>query len=556
MSARDPITRFPTHEVTNQAPPLENLNLFEQDVVLHDALRREGAGWAREKLTALGATLGSEQCFKLGEDANRHPPRLKSFDRFGQRIDEVEFHPSYHALMGLGCDYGVPSLPWTSEHTGGHVAHAAMTYLFTQVEAGVCCPMTMTYAAVPALRSQPEVAAEWEPRLTSTRYDPRAIPAAEKTGATFGMAMTEKQGGSDVRANSTMARAIDGGGPGGEYLLRGHKWFCSAPMSDAFLTLAQSEKGLSCFLVPRWRPDGSRNTIFIQRLKEKLGNHANASSEIEYHDSWAQMLGEEGAGIKTIIEMVHHTRLDTCAAPAGLMRQAVAQACHHAAHRSAFQKRLSQHPLMQNVLADLAIESEAACLLVMRIARAFDEGQNNESARLFARIAVAVAKYWVNKRTPNLIYEAMECHGGAGYVEESLLPRLYREAPLNSIWEGSGNVICLDVLRSMQREPDSIYLLLDEIEDSRSADRRLGFALDRLKGMLTDPKDIELRARRITEQLAICLQGAIVLKTAPPEVCDAFCASRLSDDGGRGYGTLPPGLDCAAIAERARPKLN
>jgi putative acyl-CoA dehydrogenase len=437
-----------------------------------------------------------------------------------------------------------------------------MAYLFTQVEAGVCCPMTMTYAAIPALRVQPEIAAEWEPRLTSPRYDARAIPAEEKTGATLGMAMTEKQGGSDVRANTTTATPMSGGGvragSGGEYLLRGHKWFCSAPMSDAFLTLAQAPGGLSCFLVPRWRPDGSRNPIFIQRLKDKLGNHANASSEIEYHDCWARLIGEEGRGVKTIIEMVHHTRLDTCLAPAGLMRQAVAQASHHAAHRSAFQKRLNQHPLMQNVLADLAIESEAATTLALRVARAFDESAGSEAgsenARLFARVAVAVAKYWNNKRTPNLIYEAMECLGGGGYVEDSILPRLYREAPLNSIWEGSGNVICLDVLRAMQREPASIYVLLDEMEDSRSADRRLGAAIDVLKDMLNDPKDIEYRARRITEQIAICLQGAILLKTAPPEVADAFCASRLSDDWGRSYGTLPSGLACEAIVERSRPK--
>ncbi|WP_282606253.1 acyl-CoA dehydrogenase family protein [Pelagibius sp. Alg239-R121] len=555
MSARDPMTHLATHDVSNQVPPLENINLFEQDVVLRDAVAREGAGWAETKLRALGATLGGTQGLKLGEDANRHPPELRAFDRSGQRIDEVEYHPAYHALMGLGFEYGVPSIAWTANQSGGHVAHAAMEYLFSQVEAGVCCPMTMTYAAVPALRVQPEIAGEWEPRLTSSHYDSRMIPATEKTGATLGMAMTEKQGGSDLRANTTTATAINGGGPGGEYLLHGHKWFCSAPMSDAFLTLAQTEKGLSCFLVPRWRPDGTRNTIFIQRLKEKLGNRANASSEIEYHDSWARMLGEEGRGVKTIIEMVHHTRLDTCLAPAGLMRQAVTQASHHAAHRSAFQKHLNQHPLMQNVLADLAIESEAASVLVMRVARAFDESSESEGARLFARIAVAIAKYWINKRAPNLIYEAMECLGGAGYVEDSILPRLYREAPLNSIWEGSGNVICLDVLRAMQREPESIYVLLDEIEESRSADRRLGIALDRLKDMLTDPNDIELRARRITEQLAICLQGAVLLKVAPPEISDAFCASRLSDDWGRSYGTLPTGVACAAIAERSRPKL-
>ncbi|HZD25569.1 MAG TPA: acyl-CoA dehydrogenase family protein, partial [Alphaproteobacteria bacterium] len=490
-----------------------------------------------------------------GRQANRFPPELRTFDRFGQRIDEVDFHPAYHELMRLGLENGVSTIAWTAAEGGGHTAHAVLEYLLVQAEAGVCCPLTMTYAAVPALRRQPEVAEEWVPRILQGRYDPRSIPAAEKQGVTIGMAMTEKQGGSDVRANTTRAVPLGAGGPGGEYALTGHKWFCSAPMCDAFLTLAYTDNGLSCFLVPRWTPDGQRNVFLIQRLKDKLGNRSNASSEIEYSGTWARMVGEEGRGVRTIIEMVHHTRLDTTLAAAGLMRQALVQAIHHAGHRSAFQRRLAQQPLMQNVLADLAVESEAATVLMARIAQAFDDDGRDASAAAFARIAVAVGKYWVNKRLPNFTYEAMECLGGAGYVEESMMPRIYREAPLNSIWEGSGNVICLDVLRAMQREPEAVPALLAEVEQARGGDARLDRAIDALKDMLAGPGDAERQARRLTESLALALQGALLVRHAPAAVADAFCASRLDGAWGHCYGTLPSGCDFAAIMARAWPPL-
>ena len=387
--------------------------------------------------------------------------------------------------------------------------------------------------------------------LTDT-YDPASIPAAEKKGATIGMAMTEKQGGSDVRANTTRAEPLGAGGPGAEYELLGHKWFCSAPMSDAFLTLANTDKGLTCFLVPRWRPDGTRNPFRIQRLKDKLGNRSNASAEIEYDGTWARMVGEEGRGVSTIMDMVQHTRLDATTAPAGMMRQATVQAVHHATHRTAFQRLLSQQPLMRNVLADLVIESEAATALVMRTARSFDEAGGDEGQRLVSRIAVAVGKYWVNKRLPNHVYEAMECLGGGGYVEESLMPRLYREAPVNSIWEGSGNVICLDVLRAMEREPDSVAAYLAEVEAARGDDERLDAAIDGLKDALADGADKEIRARRVTESMALTLQGALLVQHGPPVVADAFLASRFAGDWGRTYGTLPPGADFDAIIDRAR----
>ncbi len=553
MSARNPVSQLATHDVTNQPPPLEDYNLYDQDAALSEALHREGAGWAEDRVRALGAELGSARVAELATQANRYGPELKTFDRFGHRIDEVTFHPAYHDMMTLGMKHGIPSIAWTADKPGGHVAHTAMEFMLAQVEPGVCCPLTMTYAGVPALRNQPDLADEWEPRLTATEYDPRSIPASEKKSATIGMAMTEKQGGSDVRTNTTRAEPA---GSDGEYLLTGHKWFCSAPMSDAFLTLAYTENGQSCFLVPRWKPDGSRNPFYIQRLKDKLGNRSNASSEIEYQGTWAQMVGEEGRGVRTIINMVHHTRLDTVLAPAGFMRQAVAQASHHAAHRSAFQRRLTQQPLMQNVLADLAIESEAATALVMRVARAFDESEKDERAKPFARIAVAVAKYWINKRVPGHVYEAMECHGGAGYVEESIMPRLYREAPLNGIWEGSGNVICLDVLRAIHREPESLAAFLAELEDARGADRRYDQMLGRLKDRMTDQEDLEFRARRLVEDMAIALQAALLLKHAPKAVADAFCASRLDRDAGNAYGTLPRGLALEEIIERARPNLD
>ena len=542
-----------THEVFNQAPPLEGANLLAEDRALLEALEREGAGWALERVRAFGRRLAGEPV-AWGVQANRNPPVLHSHDRSGRRIDEVEYHPAWHSLMGLAVEHEVHALPWRDPRPGAHVARAALAYGLGQVEAGVTCPITMTYSAVPALRRQPEIAAEWEPRITAAAYDRRMLPAAEKRGALCGMAMTEKQGGSDVRANTTRARPLAAGGPGAEYELRGHKWFCSAPMSDAFLVLAQAERGLSCFLLPRWRPDGARNGFHIQRLKDKLGDRSNASSEVEFRGAWARMVGEEGRGVPTIIEMVNHTRLDCVIGSAATMRHAVAQATHHAAHRSAFGKRLVEHPLMANVLADLCIESEAATAAMMRLARAFDEEHAGEAPRHFSRIATAVCKYWVCKRTPALVAEALECLGGNGYVEESILPRLYRQAPLNSIWEGSGNVICLDVLRAVGREPETLEAFFDELALARGADARLDSFVGALRRELAEPEALESRARRLVERMARALQGALLLRHADPAVAEAFCASRLAGDAGLAFGTLPTAIDAARIIERARPR--
>ena len=546
MTTRSPITQLPTHTVTNQPVPLENYNLFDTDRALVEGVAREGAAWAVEKIRAFGAQMGSAENLQHGELANRYAPVLKTFDRFGQRIDEIEFHPSYHHLMRTGIEAGIHSIAWTNNQRGGHVAHAALEYLLVQTEAGVCCPLTMTYAAAPALRNEPYLAAQWLPKILANHYDARMLPMQEKRGLTIGMAMTEKQGGSDVRANATQARKI----ADDEYRLTGHKWFCSAPMCDAFLTLAQTSNGLTCFLVPRWQPYGTRNPFFIQRLKEKLGNRSNASAEIEYNNTFAQRIGAEGQGVKTIIEMVHHTRLDTCLAAAGLMRQAFVQAAHHAHHRKAFGKYLIDQPLMQNVLADMALEAEAALLLTLRIARAYDESTENENAALFARVVVAIGKYWNNKRTPNLVYEAMECLGGAGYVEESMLPRLYREAPLNSIWEGSGNVICLDVLRALKREPEALNLLFDEIGDA-AQDKRIAYALGKIKTLLAQPEQLDNQARQLVETFALVLQASLMLKHSPAANSEAFIAARLHRDGGFAYGTLPSGTNFSEILNRA-----
>ncbi|MCC5858454.1 MAG: acyl-CoA dehydrogenase family protein [Ectothiorhodospiraceae bacterium] len=553
MSARDPISNLPTHAVENQPEPLGDYNAFSTDPALMEGVRREGPAWVAERCETLGRRLGSREYQELGFQANEYPPRLKNFDRYGRRIDEVEFHPAYHAFMRLAIENDWHSVAWKEEGKGGHVAHIAGMYLLTQPEQGYCCPITMTHAVVPALRHQPELAAEWEPRILASAYDGRCVPATEKPGVTFGMAMTEKQGGSDVRANTTVAKPLAAGGPGEEYELTGHKWFCSAPMSDAFLTLAQAPGGLSCFLVPRWRPDGSRNPFFIQRLKDKLGNRSNASSEIEYSGTWAQMVGEEGRGVRTIIEMVQQTRLDAATAPPGMMRQALVQVLHHVRQRKAFGKYLIDQPLMRNVLADMTVETEAAVALVLRVARAMDEGFSDPQARAFGRLATAVTKYWTNKRTPQFIYEAMESLGGIGYVEENILPRLFRESPLNSIWEGSGNVICLDVLRAMQKEPESAQVFLAELESARGADARLDAAIDQLKQELSDTTDMELRARRVTERMALCLQGSLLVRHAPAAVADAFCATRLAGDWGMNYGTLPRGADLGAILTRAWP---
>ena len=541
----------PTHTVFNQPPPFQDLNLFASDRVLTEALRREGAGWAEERARAFGEIVGRRETIAWGFQANEHPPVLRTHDRNGNRIDEVEFHPAWHALMALGVEHGLHALPWREPRPGAHVARAALFALLAQVEAGVGCPLSMTYSVVPALRVQPELAAEWEPRVTSTVYDPRLVPAGEKGGALCGMAMTEKQGGSDVRANTTAARPLGAGGPGAEYEITGHKWFCSAPMCDAFLVLAQAPGGLSCFLLPRFAPDGGRNRFHLQRLKDKLGNRSNASSEVEFHAAWARLIGEEGRGVQTILEMVNHTRLDCVIGSAAGLRLGTARAIHHAASRKAFGKLLIDQPLMRNVLADLALESEAATTAMMRLARAYDAEGAEETP--FRRLATAVLKYWTCKRLPVHAAEALECLGGNGYVEEWGMARLYREAPLNSIWEGSGNVQCLDALRAVQRNPESLAALFAEIGEARGADHRLDIYVNELHAWLESPEDLEARARRLVERLALALQASLLVRHAPADVADAFCASRLAGDGGRAFGTLPAGTDFGAILKRAFP---
>jgi putative acyl-CoA dehydrogenase len=535
-----------THTVFNQPPPFGEENLFTADRVLVEALSREGAAWAEERVRALGDIAGRAETIELGFLANAHPPVLRTHDRRGVRIDEVDFHPSWHALMRLGVEHGLHALPWREPRPGAHVARAALFMLLAEVEAGVGCPLSMTYSVVPALRTQPELAAEWEPRFTSLEYDPRLVPAREKAGALCGMAMTEKQGGSDVRANTTEARPLGEGGPGAEYELTGHKWFCSAPMCDAFLVLAQAPGGLSCFLVPRSTPDGARNRFHLQRLKDKLGNRSNASSEVEFRDTWARLVGEEGRGVPTILEMVNHTRLDCVIGSAAGMRAAVARALHHARNRRAFGKLLIDQPLMRNVLADLAIESEAATVAMMRLARAYDF----ELEAPFRRLATAVLKYWTAKRNPVLAAEALECLGGNGYVEEWGLARLYREAPLNSIWEGSGNVQCLDVLRALQKSSASLDAVFAEIELAGRVDRRLDTFVAALRKDFGNGEEVEVRARSLVERLALALQASLLLRHAPTAVADAFCASRLAGEGGKAFGTLPAGTDFGAILER------
>jgi putative acyl-CoA dehydrogenase len=554
---RESSAPWQTHTVFNQAPPLEGVDVFASNLPLVEATEREGAGWARERASQLGRLVGGEPQQLWGRLANENKPVLHTHDRYGNRIDEVEFHPAWHQLMRMGVEHELHSLPWTSDEPFAHTARAAMYMTAMQAEAGFACPITMTFAVVPALRAQPELAAEWEPLVTATTYDPRSIPAAQKGSAIAGMAMTEKQGGSDVRANTTVAHPLNGGGAGGEYELVGHKWFCSAPMSDIFLVLAQTDDGLSCFLLPRILPDGTRNAFHIQRLKDKLGNRSNASSEIELHGAWARMVGEPGRGVPTIIEMVGHTRLDCVMGAAAGMRVGVVNATHHTAHRSAFGKHLIDQPLMRNVLADLCVESEASTALAMRLARAYDEahadaqaGEDSTDAQLFKRLATAVGKYWTCKRAPNHAFESLECLGGAGYVEESNMPRLYREAPLTSIWEGSGNVMSLDVLRALTRAPRSLEVFLAEVEQAEGANRNLDAGVAKLKDQFSDPGTLETRARRVVESMALCLQGSLLVRYAPAAVADAFCASRLGEEGGLEYGTLPAGTDFEAIIAR------
>lgn len=537
---------MPTHEVLNQPPPLEGYDLFAADAALREGVAREGAAWAVDDLHDIGGLAGTPEAIEWGFVANRYPPVLHTHDRYGNRIDEVEYHPAYHELMRVAVGHGLHARPWADARDGAHVARAAKFYVWSQVEAGHGCPISMTYSVVPALRAQPDLAAEWEPVLEGEDYEPRLAPIAEKHGAIAGMALTEKQGGSDVRANTTRAEPTGDGW----WNLTGHKWFCSAPMSDGFLALGQAPGGLSCFLVPRVLPDGTRNVFLLQRLKDKLGNRSNASSEVEFDRTRAQLVGEEGRGVRTIIEMVQHTRLDCVTGASATLRQAVVQAIHHCAHRSAFGDTLVDKPLMQNVLADLAIESEAATTLMLRLARAYD-GRENEEEAAFRRLATAVSKYWVNKRLPTAVGEALECLGGMGYIEETIMPRLFRESPVNSIWEGSGNVICLDVLRAMAREPESVRVLMAELEAARGADARYDNAVRALEKELGDLDDVEVRARSLVEQMGLCLQASLLLRHAPNEVSDAFVAGRLTGEG-LTFGTLPPGLDFAAIIDRAR----
>ena len=550
---RDP--RFPasTHDVVNVAHELVDYNLYAQDAALGEAVQREGASWAHEALTAFGAFVGSASYLELGALANKFGPELDTHDRFGNRVDLVRFHPAYHALMTTAIEHGLHSSPWTDPGPGAHVARAARTYMHTQVEAGHGCPITMTFAAVPSLRATPALARLWEPKVTARVYDPRNVPDAAKLGLTVGMAMTEKQGGSDVRANTTRAYAVGAAGPGEAYELVGHKYFVSAPMCDAFLVLAQTAPGLSCFLMPRWRPDGTKNQMQVLRLKRKMGNVSNASCETELRGALAWMLGEPGQGVRTIIEMVAMTRFDCMVGSAAGQRAAVSQALHHCSIRSAFGTVLNRHPLMQNVLADLVIENEAALAMTMRIARALDH-RSDPHEDLLARLCTPVAKYWICKRTPQHAYEAMECIGGSGVMEDGPMPRLFRESPINAIWEGSGNVQCLDVLRAMRKTPEVVDAFFAEVGRARGANARLDRWLDDLRRDLADPGEAEYRARGIVDRLALGLQAALLLQHAPHGVADAYCASRLADGGQRQYGTLPRGIDCAAIIVRATPR--
>ncbi len=577
---READSRVFTHEVLNQPQPLVDFNLFSTDKVLVEGLERHGAAWAFERAREFGRRMGSSEVLQWADQANRFPPILKTHDRFGHRIDEVEFHPSWYNLMSLSIEHGLHNLPWMLKRSGSHAARSVLMFLAYQTEAGHCCPVSMTFSAVPALRVQPDLAKLWEPRVLSNCYDSRLINSGDKAGVIFGMGMTEKQGGSDVRANTTRALPVAGGGSGKEYLLTGHKWFCSAPMSDAFLILAQAASGLSCFLVPRILEDGTRNNFFIQRLKDKLGNKSNASSEIELRDTIGFLVGEEGRGVQTIIEMVNHTRLDCAIGSASLMRQATLQAVQHCSGRAAFGKRLIEQPLMKNVLADLALESEAATLLMLRLAESYDraslwEDEPANGARVaagrqapideeqsFKRIVSAIAKYWLCKRAPQHVAEALECLGGSGYVEESGLPRLFRESPLNSIWEGSGNVICLDVLRAVAKEPLVVEAIERELEKGRGSDRRvdahaqevlsdLRQCQSALRDGKTDAATVETGSRRLVEKVAIALQASLVVRFSPPAVADAFIESRVLRDHGFCFGTLAKGSKVDDIIARA-----
>ncbi|MEM9172970.1 MAG: acyl-CoA dehydrogenase family protein [Pseudomonadota bacterium] len=536
-----------THRVTNQPPPFENINLFETDHALQDAVRHFSTAKHENHLTTLGSQCGNATTQLLVQQANQNPPSLHAFDQFGHRIDEVAFHPAYHDLMKLGIESGVTAVAWLGAEDG-HVVHGAMMILLNQSDAGVTCPMSMTYASVAALAKHPTVGEPWIEKIRAQSYDSRCIPAPQKSGVTIGMAMTEKQGGSDVRANTT--RAVPDGSTG--YRITGHKWFCSAPMSDAFLTLANTDKGLTCFLVPRWTPDGERNAIHLMRLKDKLGDRSNASSEIEYHGAWAERIGEEGRGINTIIDMVQHTRYDCALGSTGGMRATLTQALWHTTHRSAFGHRLIEQPAMRSVLADLIIDYEAAVALALRIGASIDATTDSDADTALMRIAIPAAKYWICKRQPAFVYEALECLGGAGFVEESPLPRLFRQSPLNAIWEGSGNVIAIDILRAIKREPDCIEALYAELSPALGRHLHYDRLVTKLKSVLSEHEVRQENARGIAQSIALALQGAALAKCAPDFVFESFCAQRLAaDQPGSLYGSLQPGVATDELVKRS-----
>ncbi|MDR9466851.1 isovaleryl-CoA dehydrogenase [Marinospirillum sp.] len=551
-SATTPSFMAVTHKVENQPPLLVNYNSFLQDAALQEGLKREGADWAKADLTRYGKITGSEEMIQLGFEANEHPPQLETHDRRGERVDRVRFHPAYHQLMNQAIQEGLQASPWSHPRPGAHVARAAKYYLHAQVEAAHGCPITMSFAALPTLLKQKDVTQPWIEKLFSHQYDPDNRPFEQKTGITLGMAMTEKQGGSDVRSNTTRAYPLGQEGAGQAYELVGHKYFVSAPMSDGFLVLAQAPGGLSCFLLPRWRPDGSKNPLQIQQLKNKMGNVANASSETELRGALAWMLGEEGKGVRNIIEMVSMTRYDCMIGSSAGMRQATLQALHHAAHRQAFGNLLNRQPLMQNLLADLALESEAALAFTLRLSRALDQTDNKEEQALL-RLARAIGKYWICKRTPNHAYEAMEVIGGSGVMENHIMPRLFRESPVNSIWEGSGNIQCLDVLRAVHKEPACLDIYMQEVLQAQGQNKQLDYFVKQLQQDLQDTEQLEYRARNLVDRLALAMQASLLIRSSPGYLADAFCASRLTASGGLNYGNLPKGVDCRAIIDRATP---
>ena len=543
-----------THAVFNQPTPLENYNSWLSDALLQHWTAHFGGDWAATQLQQFGARTGGD-LLVAGFLANKHKPEFYPHNRFGERIDWVEFHPSYHQLMTHAIEAGVHALPWNDPRPGAHVARAAMEFMHTQADPGSGCPLTMTFAAIPALRHQPQLLKSWGDKIRAPRYDPRNVPFYEKQGLTIGMAMTEKQGGSDVRANTTKAQLIGSDGEVPTYEITGHKWFCSAPMCDGFLVLAQLEEGLSCFLLPRWRPDGSKNSMFIQRLKNKIGNISNASSEVEYRRAFAWLIGEPGRGVRTIIDMVSMTRFDCMVGSSALMAQAAREAIHHAGGREVFGKNLHHQPLMQNVLADLAIEAEAALAMTMRVAAALDKPED-AAEQAIVRLGTALGKYWICKRAAQHSYEAMESIGAVGLMEDNVVARLYREAPVNAIWEGSGNVQCLDLLRVLSREPEVLEQFFDELQQAAGSDPRYDDFLLALNAQFADRATLEQRSRLIVEQMALAWQAALLLRAGDSDVAEAFVASRLGAQGGYMYGTLPADTPCLKILQRAAPQLH